>query len=648
VTEESVSTTSKHRKPWYRRRWLAVPAVFLLAIVIVGGVMAVRIQRTFSTLNQVSTPDTSISGEALGGDPSLKIDTGPAKTALAQQGQPTQIPTEIPTETPPPAPTQTPSSEEGVEQATEEVFPATDVPDQATERPAKPPASATAEATSAPIEAVTQTISAPSSPTAPSSFAPTETWSAGPQPTIQATPAGRSSETPSTSPATAPVSQGAAISSPSATPSSTATLTPTATATPSPTPTPILSDIERVNDKSFENNDGTWDLESGAAIVETAAVDGTHALELPGKGTYAGQSVYSLVGTTYQLSGWGKVAQEGESAEIGLAYFDENGNRLDDLEPSPLTFTSTSYQQLVTSITIPEGVASTNVYVFKGSGDGAFYADALSFRSEVGETEIPAASNVDDNAINILIMGVDARPGEAIDIGVRPDSLMVLRLDPDTRSCRVLGIPRDTRTELPGYGQSKINHALAVGGIPYEQQVVENLLGLTIDHYVLIDFDGFEEMVNAVGGVTINVPETFSIVGESVITYEAGEHTLNGAQALNYARYRGGPDGDFGRIQRQQQILRGLINKTSGLNVVKSINELLPAVADNLRTDLSATEMTDIALDYRSICTESSIEFFRLDGYNAWFDDPILQLRLIYVVVDEAEIRSKVAMLLGK
>src|SRR6478752_6849697 len=117
-------------------------------------------------------------------------------------------------------------------------------------------------------------------------------------------------------------------------------------------------------------------------------------------------------------------------------------------------------------------------------------------------------------AMTILLMGVDARPGEAIDAGVRPDALAVLRLDPATGSCKMLAIPRDSRVELPGYGLTKINHALAVGGIPYQELVVQNFLGISIDKYALIDFGGITELVNAVGGVPIQITESFAIAGQ--------------------------------------------------------------------------------------------------------------------------------------
>jgi LCP family protein required for cell wall assembly len=221
---------------------------------------------------------------------------------------------------------------------------------------------------------------------------------------------------------------------------------------------------------------------------------------------------------------------------------------------------------------------------------------------------------------------------------------MVLHLDPASGTCRVLSIPRDTRTELPGYGLTKINHALAVGGIDYEKLVVQNLLGLKINHYVLIDFNGFEGLVDAVGGVTIDVPAGFTATDGT--TFVAGAQSMSGRQALSYARFRGGPDGDFGRINRQQQVIRALVARASGLNIVRSLNELLPAVAENLRTDLSARDMAALASDYRSRCTDQNVTMLSLDGTIATYQDPLLNLPLSYVVVDPSEIKAKVAELL--
>jgi LCP family protein required for cell wall assembly len=286
------------------------------------------------------------------------------------------------------------------------------------------------------------------------------------------------------------------------------------------------------------------------------------------------------------------------------------------------------------------------VTFYKVAAAGTVAIDDVSVRATLpADLLLPPITLRDDDAITILVMGVDARPGEPIDQGVRPDSLMVVRLNPDTGSCRVLAIPRDTRVELPGYGLSKVNHALAVGGIPYEQLVVEQYLGLAIDHYVLVDFTGFSELVDSVGGVDLDVPLGFTASDGTV--FQAGQQHMNGAQALAYSRFRGDADGDFGRIQRQQQLLQALMAKASDISPVDAVTQLVPSLGDRLRTDLGQSDMLSLAEQYGSSCTDDSVEFLHLDGGIATFDDPLLNLPLSYVVVDEAELRRKVAELIG-
>lgn len=249
-----------------------------------------------------------------------------------------------------------------------------------------------------------------------------------------------------------------------------------------------------------------------------------------------------------------------------------------------------------------------------------------------------------DDSVTILLMGVDARPGDAIDVGVRPDTLAVLHLDGETGSCRLLSLPRDTRTELPGYGPSKINHALAVGGIPYQSLVTQNLLGLEIDHYGLIDFSGVVGLVDAVGGVTVINDAAFTYEGFS---FNGGEITLNGDEALTYARYRFDAQGDFGRIGRQQDIVRSLISQTSGMDVVAGAHDLLGAVDGHIKTDFSVTELIGLATDYRSTCTEATLEVEMLSGTVETHPDSLLNTSLSFVIVDPAEVEQKVNWLLG-
>lgn len=252
------------------------------------------------------------------------------------------------------------------------------------------------------------------------------------------------------------------------------------------------------------------------------------------------------------------------------------------------------------------------------------------------------------DALTILVMGVDARPGAQIDIAVRPDALMVLRLDPVAQSCRVLAIPRDTLVSLPGYGQTKVNHALMVGGIPYQQLVVEQFLGIEVDRYALIDFLGFQAMVDAVGGVPINVPSEIK-EGERVL-FPAGATTFDGEDALSYARYRGGADIDVGRVRRQQQLIRALAAVASSRDTVRDVNDLLPAVEEHIRTDLSPVELAELAKQYASTCSEDRLQ---LDSIAGQFEklptpDPLFQQPLTYNVVDPEAVAVKVAALLGR
>src|SRR5665811_28984 len=261
--------------------------------------------------------------------------------------------------------------------------------------------------------------------------------------------------------------------------------------------------------------------------------------------------------------------------------------------------------------------------------------------SDRSQPSLPWSS---DDSVTILLMGVDARPGEAIDVGVRPDTLAVLHLDSETGSCRMLSIPRDTRTELPGYGLSKVNHALAVGGVPYQILVTQRLLGIEIDHYGLIDFSGITELVDAVGGVTVINEEAFTI---SSTHFDEGAITLNGGEALAFARYRGGSDSDFGRMDRQQRVVRALISQTSSMDIITGAYNLFGAVEGHVKTDLSIIELIGLATDYHSTCTETTLEFDTLDGTVATFPDSLLNMELSYVIVDPAEVRRTVDWLFG-
>jgi LCP family protein required for cell wall assembly len=279
---------------------------------------------------------------------------------------------------------------------------------------------------------------------------------------------------------------------------------------------------------------------------------------------------------------------------------------------------------------------------------GGIFGSIRDAGSELKDTAQGAAiaagiADPDSRPLTILVLGVDAREGSAIDIGVRPDALMVLRLDPQAGTCKGLAIPRDSLVELPGYGETKINHALMLGGIPYQQLVVENYLGLEIDHYALIDFTGFAELVGSVGGVSIDVPPELASPAVS-----AGTVTIDGDQALQHARYRGSGEGDFDRIRRQQQIMRGLIDAAEGRDLLSEATRLLISLSDHVRTDMDIDQLVSLARLYQDRCTADGLQMSQIDGDVVYgpIIDPLFNLPLSYVVSDSEVVREEVVWLL--
>jgi len=131
--------------------------------------------------------------------------------------------------------------------------------------------------------------------------------------------------------------------------------------------------------------------------------------------------------------------------------------------------------------------------------------------------------------------------------------MFVATIDEATKSVSLLSVPRDTRVKIPGHGWDKINHAYANGGSQLSQKAVENLLGIPIDYYVTIDFAGFYKIVDAVGGVDVDVEKRMYYedpYDELVIDIQPGMQHMNGKTAIQYVRYRDS-EGDIGRIERQ-------------------------------------------------------------------------------------------------
>uniref|UniRef100_UPI003570C5CB LCP family protein n=1 Tax=Mangrovihabitans endophyticus TaxID=1751298 RepID=UPI003570C5CB len=211
----------------------------------------------------------------------------------------------------------------------------------------------------------------------------------------------------------------------------------------------------------------------------------------------------------------------------------------------------------------------------------------------------PAKEAAAGDAMNFLMLGSDTRdPGSTG--GSRSDTIIVLHLPKDRSGAQMVSIPRDTWVHVPrsadgrhGGVTAKINAAFAWGGAPLMVQTVEDYTGVRIDHMVMVDFSGFKDIVDALGGVQIDVERAFtsthSLNPDSIRHFRAGPQTMDGAAALDYARERYAfADGDFARIRHQQQVIKAILSKASSGGMLANparLNSFLRASADSVAVD---------------------------------------------------------------
>jgi LCP family protein required for cell wall assembly len=231
--------------------------------------------------------------------------------------------------------------------------------------------------------------------------------------------------------------------------------------------------------------------------------------------------------------------------------------------------------------------------------------------------DVPAQSRPDivaPDAKNLLVLGSDSRDPENSS-GARSDTIIVAHLPKGRDSAQLVSIPRDTWVHVPatkdgknGNTDAKINAAFAWGGIPLVVQTVEAYTGLRIDHVVIIDFSGFKQIVDALGGVDIEVEESFtsthSLNKNGRRHFEKGLQTMDGAAALDYSRERFAfKDGDFARIRHQQQVIRAILDKAATAGILANparLNSLLKATADAVSVDTTLS-IFDMAMELRNL-----------------------------------------------
>ena len=208
----------------------------------------------------------------------------------------------------------------------------------------------------------------------------------------------------------------------------------------------------------------------------------------------------------------------------------------------------------------------------------------------------------------VLVLGVDRRSKGVSIEGSRADTVMVARITPRTGNVKMISIPRDLFVEIESGVEDRINAAYSYGGVEQITGVVERTIGIPVDRYAVMDFEGFKDIVNAVGGLTVEIQGQMP-PGRHM----EGIQTLDGEKALFYARYRGTP-GDLDRIARQQQLVAALREKLVSWGAISNLPGVMEAIHGNLETDLGLMANISLARSLLNADDASAFETYQLAG----------------------------------
>ncbi|MEL7034348.1 MAG: LCP family protein [Cyanobacteria bacterium J06592_8] len=238
--------------------------------------------------------------------------------------------------------------------------------------------------------------------------------------------------------------------------------------------------------------------------------------------------------------------------------------------------------------------------------------------------------------VNILVLGIkvltsevedeDELPTGAEELGYHAlvdsfkglsDTMLLLRFDPAEKKLKVLSVPRDTRTYVEGIGMTKINDANFYGGPALSAKATSELLGgVGIDRYVRVNVQGVEKLIDALGGLDIYVPKDMKYIDESQHLYidlEQGQHHLDGAEVLQFLRFRQDNLGDIGRVQRQQILMRSFMDQALNVATISRLPKLVSIIQSHIDTNLSLEELVAL-VSFATNIERESVEMLMVPG----------------------------------
>ncbi|MDD2511509.1 MAG: LCP family protein, partial [Syntrophomonas sp.] len=271
--------------------------------------------------------------------------------------------------------------------------------------------------------------------------------------------------------------------------------------------------------------------------------------------------------------------------------------------------------------------------LFFGIGSGLSHILYVDRDADPVEEEETADKVKEGKRTKILVLGVDARPGEKKS---RSDTMILVTIDPQLDKAAIVSIPRDTRVELKGGAVDKICAVNYLGGPKYAVEVVEKLMDTKIDYYVEMDFKGFKEIIDTLGGVTINVPQRMYKPTEDIDLYP-GTQKLNGRQALGFVRFRDYNMGDIQRTAAQQEFLKALAGEILKPKTLTKLPTLVRQLDKYMDTDLKKSDMLRLA-SWAPGFTAESITAQTLPGYFYDLCDEYGNLTCSYWIADKKKL----------
>ena len=286
---------------------------------------------------------------------------------------------------------------------------------------------------------------------------------------------------------------------------------------------------------------------------------------------------------------------------------------------------------------------------------------ALHFRSIINATSEDITENIagklleespeykalrEQGHFNMLVLGEDDVEGSK-----RSDTILFVTVELDDKCVKVLALPRDTRVEIPGHGIHKLNSSFAYGGVELLKTTVENYLKEPILYYVVVNYDNFPKLVDAFGGVDIDVKKRMRYVdraGHLDINFQPGMQHMDGKNALLYVRFRKDAQGDIGRVQRQQQFIKALLKKAYSPAIITHFPSIVSSALEVFQTNMPINLATALAGFAVSEFKRENIYMSTLygeadiiDGLSFWIGDPAYGKRFINATLSDLQNGSK-------